>query len=203
MMSGQQFFAVLPAAGHSRRMGRPKLLLPWAGRPLVAQLLAAWRNADVPCVAVVRRDDRQLAEVCRAAGAEVVTPDRDPPDMRASVEEALQWLDEHRRPQPQDYWLLAPADMPQLTGDLIRQVLAACQPPGPIVTPVFSGRRGHPTAFPWTMAAAARRLPDGQGLNQLLLQHPVRECPLASRAILEDIDTPEAYQRLNRGHDKP
>src|SRR5436853_3247349 len=40
-------FAVLPAAGASRRMGLPKLLLPFRGAPLVAAVVAALRGGGV------------------------------------------------------------------------------------------------------------------------------------------------------------
>ncbi|MFY9823290.1 MAG: NTP transferase domain-containing protein, partial [Thermoanaerobaculia bacterium] len=42
-MTSPAAIAVLPAAGASRRMGRPKLLLPFRGGPLVAAVVSALR----------------------------------------------------------------------------------------------------------------------------------------------------------------
>ena len=39
-------FAVVPAAGRSRRMGRPKLLLPWGESTIIQQVLGAWRASQ-------------------------------------------------------------------------------------------------------------------------------------------------------------
>lgn len=194
-----RFFAVLPAAGRSRRMGQPKLLLPVGGRPLVAHLLAAWRQSCVArVVAVVRRDDLQLAEVCRESGADVVCPEVDPPDMRTSVLLALQRLLVEEQPAACDYWLLAPADMPCLTALDIDQVAEACRLSGAeIVVPVHDGRRGHPVAFAWPLLEQARQLPPHSGLNALLQQHAVFEAPTDRDSILRDIDTPDDYQQLS------
>ena len=61
-------FALIPAAGHSTRMGQPKLLLPLAGQPLILHTIAAWQQSRVDrIVVVVRPGDEALAEVVRTA----------------------------------------------------------------------------------------------------------------------------------------
>src|SRR5688572_10852701 len=45
--------ALLPAAGASRRMGRPKLLLPVGGRPMVAGVVEALRGGGVGEIVLV------------------------------------------------------------------------------------------------------------------------------------------------------
>ena len=44
---------LIPAAGHSRRMGRPKLALPFAGRTVLELVIAALQAAGVAPVLVV------------------------------------------------------------------------------------------------------------------------------------------------------
>src|SRR5262249_42597993 len=44
---------LIPAAGHSRRMGRPKLALPLLGRPLLAHVVTALREGGADPVLVV------------------------------------------------------------------------------------------------------------------------------------------------------
>ena len=46
-------FAVLPAAGKSTRMGRPKLALPLGERTILEQVVAALRQAEVEHILVI------------------------------------------------------------------------------------------------------------------------------------------------------
>ena len=48
---------IVPAAGHSRRMGQPKLLLPLGDRPVIARLVEAFDHPSVLDVLVVIRPD--------------------------------------------------------------------------------------------------------------------------------------------------
>ncbi|MCA9206964.1 MAG: NTP transferase domain-containing protein, partial [Planctomycetales bacterium] len=101
-------FAVVPAAGESRRMGRPKLLLPWGDSTVIQTVLAAWQASRVDRVlVVVRPDDAELAEVCRRAGATVVVPGESPPEMKRSIQLALHEIHHRHAPTDADAWLLA------------------------------------------------------------------------------------------------
>ncbi len=184
-------------------MGAPKLLLPWGSRTLIEQVLAAWQSAGVErCVVVVHRDDHALAELAANAGAEVVVPDVPPLDMKASVQAALWHIEQRFSPSADDAWLLAPADMPALSPDVILLLLeAADQNSSSIVAPTYQGRRGHPVLFRWRLADEAQRLGLGEGVNQILQRHAVVEIPVPSAGILEDIDTPADYCRLKDGID--
>jgi molybdenum cofactor cytidylyltransferase len=47
--------AVILAAGRARRMGKPKLLLPWHGSTIIAHEIETWRNIDGPAESVIVR----------------------------------------------------------------------------------------------------------------------------------------------------
>ncbi len=196
-------FAIVPAAGRSRRMGAPKLLLPWGASTVIEHVLAAWQaSRTTHTVVVVHPDDEALAEVCRTSGAEVVVPSEPPPDMKVSVRLALEYVTERYAPHERDAWLLAPADMPTLSTDVINRVLAAYQADrSKIIVPVHAGRHGHPALFPWSLAADVAHLAENEGVNRLLARHPVREVECPAEALAVDLDTPEDYRR---GHkDRP
>jgi molybdenum cofactor cytidylyltransferase len=178
-------------------MGRAKLLLPWRGATVIERVLAAWLEGGVARrVVVTHRDDVELAQVARAAGAEVVTPEIPPPEMKASIRAALDYLAERDHPGPNAMWLLAPADMPGLSPGVIRALLkAASQHPGAILVPAHHGRRGHPVLFRWPMAAPVETLADDQGVNELLKRFPTVEIPVDDGGGFEDLDTPEDYER--------
>jgi len=189
-------FALVPAAGHSTRMGRPKLSLPLGDRTVLEHVVAALRAGGVEHVLVVVGPHvAELAVPASAAGADVLRLTEPTPDMRTTVERGLDWIEEHLRPQPNDRWLLVPADHPALDGRFIEQLMAA---PGSIVVPVHEGRRGHPTRLAWEHAAGIRALPAGRGINAFVRNQAaaVYELPAIGADVLSDLDTPEDYARL-------
>jgi len=197
-------FAILPAAGRSRRMGRHKLLLSHAGRTVVEHVLAAWRASQVTqIVVVVHPDDEQLAEICQAAGATVIQPTEPPPEMKDSVKCALAEIAARYQPTERDVWLLAPADMPELSEATIDLVLAAHRDNAQrIVVPTHGGRRGHPVLFPWALAAEVAALGNDQGINAIVSRNEVREIAIAANEILMDLDTPDDLERWRHRHGK-
>jgi molybdenum cofactor cytidylyltransferase len=194
---------LLPAAGRSARMGRPKLALPLGGRSVLEHVVAALLRGGVEHVLVVAAPHTaELAALAEAAGAACLLLQQPTPDMRATVEHGLAWLEERFRPGPGDAWALAPADHPTLDAAVVRRLLAAraSEPGRSVVVPTFEGRRGHPTLIGWRHVAGLRAHPSGEGVNAYLRLHreQTREVPVDSPAVLCDLDTPEDYERLLR-----
>lgn len=197
-------FAVIPAAGYSLRMGRPKLLLPWGRGTLIEQTLIAWRQCAVSSIViVVRPDDEELAAVCKRAGADVVIPLLAPPHMRDSVQLALDHLADVCHPSGNDVWLLAPADMPFLSPAIVAELLAAHRPDEPaILFPTLDGHKGHPVLFPWPLARQIRHLPADRGIDALHGQNATRPVPCdhlgVAVEIFQDVDTPAEYDQARQ-----
>jgi len=193
-------FAILPAAGESRRMGRPKLLLPLGDSTVIARLVRALIDGGVDEVlVVVRPSDERLRHAAEEAGAYVVRPDVDPADMRQSVQFALDDLSRRESPDDRDGWMLIPADHPLLEPEIVRDLLTAWRrSDAPILIPTHAGRRGHPTLFRWSLASEVPGIAPHQGLNRLVKTHAddVIEYPVDSDHILMDMDTLEDYERL-------
>jgi len=196
-------FAIIPACGQSTRMGRPKLLLPLEGKPLVCHALAAWRASSVASItAVVRRDDTELAAALAESGADVVLPSLPPADMKASVQAALSHITSRHAPSVDDSFLVAPADIPRLSPAIVDALISRHdEQPGSILVPTLAGRRGHPVLFPWLLSEHVFRLQEDEGLNSLASRFPPVEVPCdglvpAGSRPFADIDTPEQYQAL-------
>jgi molybdenum cofactor cytidylyltransferase len=114
-------FAVVPAAGRSTRMGRPKLSLPLAGSTVLQLAITALRSGGAdPVVVILAPEAPDLAELAEAAGASVCRLPSATEDMRETVVHGLDWLEERFRPRPEDDWLLAPADCPLLDPEVVR-----------------------------------------------------------------------------------
>ncbi|MCS7022418.1 MAG: NTP transferase domain-containing protein [Gemmataceae bacterium] len=213
--------AVVPAAGQSRRMGRPKLLLPWKGSTVVETVVHTVRQGGVDRVLVVIGPESfPLAARAAAAGAAILTLPASTPDMRTTVEYGLHYL---RRQGwlhlPTDAWLLVPADHPTLPVAVVqllvhRWTTEHCDditsspkpgpdnpwagPCGPILVPTWQGRRGHPLLLAANCVRPLLTLPATCGINALL-HHPaanVIELPCEKPDILTDLDTPADYARL-------
>lgn len=195
--STARHYAIVPAAGQSRRMGSNKLLLEWGGRPLLEHVLAAWLASRIDqVIVVVHAQDRRAQQLCERMGVSPVVPSDPPSDMKESVQHALKFVATHFSPVDEDRWLLAPADMPALSPQLIDSVLGAGCEQRSIIVPQFAGRRGHPVSFPWRLANQVFHLQKEQGVNILLKHHPSRILEVSQPDAIGDIDTPEDYQRL-------
>jgi molybdenum cofactor cytidylyltransferase len=194
-------FAVIPAGGKSTRMGRPKLALPLGGATVLEHVIAALQSAGAgPILVIAGPHVADLVPLAEAAGAQAILLPQETPDMRATVEAGLTWLEDHFHPRAEDDWLLVPGDHPTLEAGVVRALLEArpSAPAGAILVPTFQGRRGHPTLIPWRHVAGIRALPAGQGINSYFRarQADIVEVPVPSEEILADLDTPEDYHRL-------
>jgi molybdenum cofactor cytidylyltransferase len=181
-------------------MGQPKLMLPLGEKPVIRRLLDVLDCPEViERIVVVRQDDEALAAEVKAAGATVVAPETPPPDMRISVEQALDAIRARHAPAAEDGWLLIPADHPVLDADVLAGLIAAwnCSD-APILLPRCNGRRGHPTFFRWSLADEVAEIPRDKGLNELVRWHEaaVSEVEVDDTSVLLDLDTPADYEAL-------
>ncbi len=191
---------LIPACGQSRRMGRPKLILPIEGRPLLSRVIEAFLHGGVERVLVVTAPDTEpgapdLARIARSAGAEVLIAPQTTPDMRSTIELGLMRL---QGETPPDLVVLSPADIPGLSSSVVARLLDdAARQPGKIIVPVVHGRRGHPLILPWSFARQITDLPENVGVNAVLrlYDQEIEEIPVSDTSLLEDLDTPEDYRR--------
>jgi molybdenum cofactor cytidylyltransferase len=168
-------FAVVPAAGLSSRMGRPKLSLPLGSSSVLEHVVSALRSGGCNEVVVV-------------VGPHV-------PELAPLAESAEQEFD----PRPDDAWLLAPADHPTLDETVVRRLIAEyARGKVSVLVPTFAGQRGHPSLIAWRHLAALRCHSPGGGLNSFLrtLSQETGQLPVCEESILSDLDTPEDYERL-------
>ncbi|QEH33638.1 molybdopterin-guanine dinucleotide biosynthesis protein MobA [Aquisphaera giovannonii] len=195
-MTPRRLDAIVPAAGESCRLGRPKLLLPFDGLPLIARVVTALRDGGNDRVVVVSPpmdspEGPALAEAARAAGAVVIAPAERPREMRGSVQAGIEWLS---RSGPPAAAMLTPGDSPGLTAHVVRQVRDRWEEsPRSIAVGVAGGRRVHPTILPWDILEEVPLLPEGQGVNAALRVHEARlvSVPLDCPELAEDLDTPD------------
>ncbi len=196
--------AVIPAAGESLRMGRPKPLLPFGGGTVlgaVAAALAAGGAREV--VVVTAPGDEALVRLIERLGLRwAVNPDPSR-GMLSSIQVGIAALGGGTvlagRGTP---LLVCPADLPGLAAATVRALLAAIDGGAGLAVPVVGGRRGHPLAVAPRHVAEIEALPLAGGLRRLLDRHPdeLAEVAVDDPGAVEDADTPDDYRRLLGRH---
>jgi len=193
--------AVLPAAGASRRMGRPKLLLPFRGEPLVAAVVNALRAGGVEgIVLVTAADDEELREWARQAGVATAVNPAPERGMLSSIQEGIATLGgADVLARRGDVLLVSPADLPRLNPRSVAELLRRmAEEDAPIAVPVYQGKRGHPLALAPALIPEILHLDPGIGLKQLRDRHEAEllEVPVDDPGVVADVDTPADYERL-------
>jgi molybdenum cofactor cytidylyltransferase len=192
--------AIVPAAGKSRRMGQPKLLLPFDGQPLIGRVVRALREGGAEPVIIVAPpadapEGPAVAEAARQAGAIVITPPRRPLEMRESAELALEWLD---RDGPPPAVLLTPGDSPGITPGIVRRVLDRwADSDQSLIVPTAGGQHIHPIVLTWDVASLVSTLPRHLGINALVAKFSDRviELELTDPDLVWDLNTPKDLAR--------
>jgi len=190
-------YAVVPAAGLSSRMGRPKLGLPLGSSTVLARTVTALRDGGTAVVLVVVGPHvPELIPIAEAAGALALRLAWPTADMRETVQAGLRRLAETYHPATDDEWFLAPGDCPAFSAVTVRRMSAV--PGGAVVLPTVAGRRGHPVRFTWRHAAGVLALPPGTGIDAFVRGQPFVELPVDDPGVVCDVDTPADYDRLRK-----
>jgi molybdenum cofactor cytidylyltransferase len=192
-------YGLVPAAGHSRRMGSDKQLLPVHGRPMLEGITTILSQAPLAALAVVTHPviHRQL-HLERLPGVFVVLNEDAESQMIDSIRMGLHALAECDGIGAEDGILVCPGDKPGITlEDVEACIKAFIARPDMIIVAAHHGHRGHPMIFPGSLVHEVHTALCNEGLNQLIKAHEdlIWEVP-RHKAILEDIDTPEDYLRL-------
>jgi len=175
-------------------MGRAKLLLPWRRATVIDAVLSAWVSSVADqIVVVVRKEDRDLIDACRSWDVDILPLPFATAGMKETVVEGLKYIAGCGVASDQDQLLIAPADVPRLTSDVIDRVAAV--PGNHIVVPYFGGRSGHPVRIPWLLHSKIRSLSAEQGLDSLIRASQKIRIDIPETLRPRDIDTPDDYRR--------
>ena len=192
--SGSATAAVILAAGASTRMGRPKALLQWGGRPFVAHAIALARAAGCEPVVVVEGACVLPPEV--VAGAIVA---RNLEWSRGPLSSLQTGLAVALQPPEVAAVLVLTVDRPHLRAQTVIELVAAARDGAEIWQPEHDGVRGHPLVYPRAAAAALGALPPTASARELLRAPPWRDLRrtlgVDDPAVTANLDTPEDLRR--------
>lgn len=192
---GRRVAAVVLAAGRSTRMGGPnKLLEEINGRPLVRIAAEeALASRARPVIVVTGHQHERVGAAL--AGLEVRTVHN--PDFAEGLSTSLR-AGLAALPADIDGVIVLLADMPHVDATLINRLIAAFDPEkGALaVVPTIEGKRGNPVLWSRRFFPDLMSLEGDVGARHLIGQYAeaVVEVPVAGRAALTDVDTPDALQ---------
>jgi molybdenum cofactor cytidylyltransferase len=191
---------VVLAGGRSARMGSPKALLDFRGQPFVVRILEALEALEVKTrVVVVGPDAPRIRPALAGHDCLIVENGDVDGGPIASLRAALRAL----QPVQPSAALVWPVDLPHVRVTTIERLLEAFRrTPAPAVVPTFAERRGHPVLWGaglfeelLTSDAATRH-----GARAVLHDHAaeIRLVAVDDPAVIDDLNTPEDYERLVR-----
>lgn len=187
--------AVVLAAGASRRLGRPKPLMLWKGKPFIWHVCQSALQAGLsPLIVVLGYAAEEVAQAVAEFSPQLVVNSLWPQGQGTSVAAGVRAL-----PPTVGGAIFLLVDQPHLPPSLLsRLVEKHAQTLAPIVVPFVNGRRGNPALFDRVTFGALQSLIGEVGGRALFGRFGITEVPWADETILLDVDSDEDYQHLLR-----
>lgn len=191
---------ILLAAGESKRMqGAFKPLLKWGKRTVIGECVYQMRKSRLAEIFVVLgHRELDVRQSLAGSGVQYAINEDYRKGMLSSIKTGLSLLSPN-----EDAVLIALVDQPMIKAGLIdRLILAFEKGDKGIVMPVYKGKHGHPIIISTGYVDEIMQIDDEaeRGLGDLINANrgDWLEVPVETADVLEDIDSPDDYQRLSR-----
>lgn len=181
-------------------MGAPKAFLRVGRSTFLEHAVRVLTEGGCELVIVVTGplDDETAREIAEeAAGLDAgiaVNPHADS-EQADSLRIALYALPPHARAA-----VVAPVDVPDVSGALVRAVIQAWRDTdAPVAVPERDGRHGHPVLFDRRVFGELMRADLPEGARSVVHAHARDLAAVPVDALPADVDTPEDYRRWRDG----
>jgi molybdenum cofactor cytidylyltransferase len=186
--------AVILSGGASERMGSPKALLPFQGRPFLEHLLEITKHPSIGVRRVVLGAHAEpIAKEVHLATDEMVINNDWALGQLSSIQAALRSL-----PTGTEGILLCLVDHPLVTAGLVGELIKKFEAShAPIVLPVYEGRRGHPVIFSAAVYDELLKAPADKGARAVVWTHAneVAEVITDEEGCILNLNDPETLKR--------
>jgi molybdenum cofactor cytidylyltransferase len=191
--------AVILAAGESKRMGQPKLLMAWEGKTILEHTIDNYLNSMASETVVVL--GYKAKELARVIGDRPVISVVNPA-YREGMSSSLISGIKSVSPRTQGI-MLALADQPAIDNQTINKLIEIFgKRQKNIVIPAYQGKHGHPVIFHIKYRDELLNIKGDIGAREVIQHHAddVLEVAVDCKGVLIDIDTPSDFQNhLNEG----
>lgn len=187
--------AVILSGGSSSRMGSPKALLPYHGRPFLDHLLEITRHPKIGVHRVVLGAHAEpIAKAIDLSGDEIVINADWQSGQLSSIQAALRSL-----PAGTDGMVLCLIDHPLISANLVDNLISHYYSShAAIVLPVFEGRRGHPVLFSARLYEELLNAPPATGARAVVWANAkeVYEFATTEEGCILNLNDPETFARV-------
>jgi molybdenum cofactor cytidylyltransferase len=179
-------------AGGSKRLGRPKQLLPYGDGTLLGHVVGVARNCGFQqTIVAIGGSADEVRESVDLAGVEVVVNDEYGEGCSSSIAAALDAIDPRC-----EVMVLMLGDQPGVTADTVASLLAG-RGDAPLAVCRYDDGNGHPIAFARDVFPALADLHGDKGVWRLLDQRSSDVAAVrVAGSIPRDVDTPEDYRAV-------
>jgi molybdenum cofactor cytidylyltransferase len=186
--------AVILSGGASRRMGSPKALLSYQGRPFLEHLLDVAHHPKIALRRIVLGPDREpIAKEVNLALEEIVINEQWEKGQLSSIHAALRSL-----PAETDGIVLLLIDHPLISAALVGELIDSFYNSGKsIVLPVYEGRRGHPVIFSSALYQELLNAPLETGARSVVWAHAgdVQVVQTNEEGCVLDLNDPDTLRK--------
>lgn len=185
--------AIILAAGESKRMGQPKMLLPWGNVTVIEQVINTFLRAGVEDILIVTGSSQEQVEKMIER-----YPVRKIHNRGYSSGEMLSSLQCGIRELKAEATLIGLGDQPQVEEKSVRAICNAYETSkSNLLVPSFQMKRGHPWLVARPMWDEILALQPPRTLRDFLNSHTdrIQYVNLDTPTILADLDTPEDYEK--------
>lgn len=189
-----EIWAIILAAGESKRMGSPKMLLPFNGSTMMECVIINVAESIVDKIIVVLGAEKDtLIQLTDKLNVESCYNENYKKGMLSSVQCGFRYL-----PSGCKASLVFQGDQPLITFNTVNAVINAyLSSEKGIVIPVFGKERGHPILIDMKYRNVIDKLNPDEGLRSLVYKFPadVLEVDSEESGILRDFDTYDQYEK--------
>lgn len=182
------------AAGESKRMGEPKLLLPFGNKTIIETVIANATSSKADGTLVVLGSGwERIEKKIKKFRVKITVNPNFKTGMLSSVHCGLKAL-----PEDAQAFLVLLGDQPAVSTKVINEIIDAYKRTRKgIVLPVYRNDRGHPVVIDLKYRNEVEQLSPEVGLRSLVYNHPedIQEVEVKTSSILQDIDNPEDYKK--------
>jgi molybdenum cofactor cytidylyltransferase len=193
--------AIILAAGQSKRMGQPKMLLPWGQSTVIEHVISTFLSAGIEDLIVITGGARDQVE--RAIGPYPVRKIHNEEfaagEMLSSIQRGLRAV-----PSQTQAALIGLGDQPQVQEKNVQWICEAYHAgKSGLVVPSFQMRRGHPwlVARPFWEEILALKPPESPRDFLNSHAHEIHYVNVDTPSVLADLDTPEDYRNSHPKED--
>ena len=187
--------AIILAAGESKRMGQPKMLLPWGETTVLGHVISTFISAGIHDVTVVLGGARDQVEdiVLRSGARSVFNSEYAGGEMLLSLQRGIEA--QSRQTQAA---LIGLGDQPQVQKGTVRLICERFKKSrSKLIVPSFEMRRGHPWLVERSMWSELLEMSPQRSPRDFLNQHAkeIEYVQVETPSILADLDTMDDYRK--------